>query len=321
MCSLSAKMASSAGRSPWSSGRRKRRFVARTVMRMPPVPVMRTMAADCGQRQPLAPSHALARLRHDGRKSRALSRGTYLMASAGTSRVPLTGGLSSLDGRYDGLLVDLWGCLHNGIRAWPAAVEALQRFRAGGGLVVLLSNAPRTDRAIAGHWIDGRPGRRLGRHHDGWPCGTVGRRREAGSLFAALGPRFWHVGKERDATLLEGLGHERATSVAEANFVLCCGIRANGETLADIMPELEPALERDCRCLSANPTNSSCAVRPARSAPAPSPRPMPRAAATCARRANPIPRPIADASTCWEACLPSASCGGRRHRDRYQGRA
>lgn len=176
------------------------------------------------------------------------------MASAGTSRVPLTGGLSSLDGRYDGLLVDLWGCLHNGIRAWPAAVEALQRFRARGGRVVLLSNAPRTDRAVV------RQLETMGVPEDAWDgimtAGLATRlavEDRQDPWFAALGPRFWHVGKKRDAILLEGLGHERTTSVAEANFVLCCGIRTNGETLADIMPELEPALERDLPMLSANP--------------------------------------------------------------------
>ena len=51
--------------------------------------------------------------------------------------------LSALSGRYDAVFCDLWGCLHNGKTAFPAAVAALQAFRAGGGKVVLLTNAPR----------------------------------------------------------------------------------------------------------------------------------------------------------------------------------
>ena len=31
--------------------------------------------------------------------------------------IPLVAGLGALAGRYDALLVDLWGCLHNGVAA------------------------------------------------------------------------------------------------------------------------------------------------------------------------------------------------------------
>ena len=51
--------------------------------------------------------------------------------------------LADLTGRYDAVFCDLWGCLHNGKTAYPAAVAALQGFRATGGKVVLLTNAPR----------------------------------------------------------------------------------------------------------------------------------------------------------------------------------
>ncbi|MFV2003053.1 MAG: TIGR01459 family HAD-type hydrolase, partial [Paracoccaceae bacterium] len=56
--------------------------------------------------------------------------------------------LSDISTRYDAVLCDLWGCLHNGIAPFPAAVTALQKFRSGGGIVVLLTNAPRPSRAV-----------------------------------------------------------------------------------------------------------------------------------------------------------------------------
>ena len=52
-------------------------------------------------------------------------------------------GLKELAGSYDSLLCDVWGVLHNGVGAFPWAVDALQRFRAESGPVVLLTNAPR----------------------------------------------------------------------------------------------------------------------------------------------------------------------------------
>jgi HAD superfamily hydrolase (TIGR01459 family) len=51
--------------------------------------------------------------------------------------------LSPLAPRYDAILSDVWGVVHNGIAAYPTAVDALSRFRQGGGRVVLITNAPR----------------------------------------------------------------------------------------------------------------------------------------------------------------------------------
>ena len=51
--------------------------------------------------------------------------------------------------RYDVLLCDIWGVVHDGRRAYPGANDALTRFRTKGGTVVLVSNAPMTGPAIA----------------------------------------------------------------------------------------------------------------------------------------------------------------------------
>jgi HAD superfamily hydrolase (TIGR01459 family) len=52
-------------------------------------------------------------------------------------------GLSRLADRYDVLLCDVWGVVHNGVAAHPSAVEALIDYRKSGGRVVLITNAPR----------------------------------------------------------------------------------------------------------------------------------------------------------------------------------
>ena len=50
---------------------------------------------------------------------------------------------------YDVVLSDVWGVVHNGIAAFPEACDALTRFRAGGGTVILITNAPRRGEAVA----------------------------------------------------------------------------------------------------------------------------------------------------------------------------
>ncbi|PIE13977.1 MAG: TIGR01459 family HAD-type hydrolase [Rhodobacterales bacterium] len=51
--------------------------------------------------------------------------------------------LSEISSQYDALFVDLWGCVHDGVKPFPAAVAALQNYRKTGGKVVLITNAPR----------------------------------------------------------------------------------------------------------------------------------------------------------------------------------
>ena len=51
--------------------------------------------------------------------------------------------LDEISHYYDALFVDLWGCVHNGIVAYTAAVEALIKYRKNGGKVVLVTNSPK----------------------------------------------------------------------------------------------------------------------------------------------------------------------------------
>lgn len=51
--------------------------------------------------------------------------------------------LSTLAPRYDAILSDVWGVVHNGVAAHRSACDALTAYREKGGRVVLITNAPR----------------------------------------------------------------------------------------------------------------------------------------------------------------------------------
>src|SRR3954468_7052127 len=51
--------------------------------------------------------------------------------------------LRDLTGQVDVLLSDIWGVVHNGLESFPEACEALHTFRAQGGTVIMITNAPR----------------------------------------------------------------------------------------------------------------------------------------------------------------------------------
>ena len=59
-----------------------------------------------------------------------------------TSPPPVIAGAGALLSSYDVLFCDVWGVVHDGIRAYAGATDALIRFRQRGGTVILVTNAP-----------------------------------------------------------------------------------------------------------------------------------------------------------------------------------
>src|SRR5690606_29010590 len=118
--------------------------------------------------------------------------------------------------RYDILLSDVWGVIHNGRESFNAACEALARWRAERGPVILISNAPRPSSAIHSQ-LD-----QLGVPREAWSAfvssGDATRILLSGR---APGPA-WAIGPEKDAPLYEGLDLAFAGPEAAA-FISCTG--------------------------------------------------------------------------------------------------
>ncbi|MEZ6013798.1 MAG: TIGR01459 family HAD-type hydrolase [Planctomycetota bacterium] len=155
--------------------------------------------------------------------------------------------LDALRGRYDAVLCDLWGVVHNGVHAFPAAVAALQRWRASGGHVVLLSNVPKPRGPIPAQ-LD-----RLHVPRDAWDViVTSGDATRAELARRAPGPMHL-IGTEADAPLWAGLGMARA-GLGEATFVCVTGLADffHGRP-EDHRAELEAARARGLDLVCANP--------------------------------------------------------------------
>lgn len=159
----------------------------------------------------------------------------------------IVSGLHSMAPRYDLILSDIWGVLHNGIEAHAAASEALTRYRDGGGRVVLVSNAPRPSRVILKH-LDSL----------GVPRRAYDRIVTSGDLSrAAVAERsagvVHHIGPERDVLLFKGLD-VRFGPLETADYVVCTGLFDDEtETAEDYLPILERMLPRGLLMVCANP--------------------------------------------------------------------
>jgi len=155
--------------------------------------------------------------------------------------------LGTLAGRYDTLLCDVWGVIHNGRESFPAACEALIRWRAEVGPVVLISNAPRPEGSVAVQ-LDG-----LGVPRAAWSAVVTSGDVSRGLLAArAPGPAF-RIGPAKDDPLYEGLGLA-FSGPEEAAFVACSGPNDEDvETPEDYRAVLTLAAGRSLEMICANP--------------------------------------------------------------------
>jgi len=161
--------------------------------------------------------------------------------------VDLLSHFSALAPDYDLILCDVWGVVHNGLKAAPAACDALLRARARGASVVLITNAPRPSTQVA---------RQLARLHvpqesydaivsSGDVTHHEMRKRPHQTVF--------HLGPERDKSVFDGLNVVFA-SPESANYVVCTGLFDDErEGPNDYRAMLEAMLKRKLFMLCGNP--------------------------------------------------------------------
>lgn len=156
--------------------------------------------------------------------------------------------LADIAGDYDAVLCDLWGVYHNGVRPHDAAVAALQAFRRGGGVVILLTNAPRPDFSVAQQL------ERMGAPADSYDLIVSSGDATVEALkTGAYGARAYHIGPQRDYDLFDGLAIEK-TALGEADFILCSGLFDDAsESPDDYVQTYEAAKARGLTMVCANP--------------------------------------------------------------------
>jgi HAD superfamily hydrolase (TIGR01459 family) len=128
-----------------------------------------------------------------------------------------------MDG-YDGLILDLWGVVHDGVRPYPDAPECLAALRAAGKRIVMLTNAPRRAEPIRAQLAGMGIGPAL---YDGvMSSGEASHdllRDRPDDWSRALGRRVFHLGPARDRNVLAGLDVEVLDTPEGASCVLNTG--------------------------------------------------------------------------------------------------
>lgn len=168
--------------------------------------------------------------------------------------VQILPGIAPLAARYDGFILDLWGLLHNGEKMFPGVVEALDRLKAAGKVICLLSNAPRRRAAVAATLAEMGLEPALYHHlHTSGEATHAALRTPPDPWHAALGRVCLHLGADAEQELLAGLEIRLTDSPEAASFVLNSGVADNHDTLDRYQPLLAACAARRLPMLCANP--------------------------------------------------------------------
>jgi HAD superfamily hydrolase (TIGR01459 family) len=161
-----------------------------------------------------------------------------------------TTNLSSIFSPYDALLLDLWGCVHDGTELYPGAKECLVALRGSGKKILFLSNAPR--RAAKAQAVLDELGVARGFYDAILTSGEAGRALMARDAWA-LGKRYYFIGVPRDADVLDGLGYVPVELPDDADFLLVTGYGGEGQSPEQIDALLREAHRRAQPMLCLNP--------------------------------------------------------------------
>jgi HAD superfamily hydrolase (TIGR01459 family) len=161
--------------------------------------------------------------------------------------IPILPSIAELSSTCDAWIVDVWGVMHNGVRAFAAAGEACRQFRRRGGIVMLLSNAPRPFRAVV-HQLNA-----LGVDPQCYDGGLTSGDVTHDLLKAWSGRPLLHIGPERDEGLFEG-SITRLATPEEAEAIVCSGLWDDrSETPAHYAALFDALAARRVPMICANP--------------------------------------------------------------------
>ena len=161
-------------------------------------------------------------------------------------------GLADLASSYDLVLCDVWGVVHNGVAHHAAAVDALRRFRQGGGRVALVTNAP-APAAQVQRRLD-----RLAVPRDAYDAISTSGDVTIAAIVAAGCPPLFSIGPGGEFALYKEAGRlgpraPELVGIETAALAICIGPDETGPAPEDYDAKLAALKARDLEMICANP--------------------------------------------------------------------
>ena len=144
--------------------------------------------------------------------------------------------LDALPARYQVILCDIWGVVHDGVSLYPGAAARLLAWAGEGRRIILITNAPRTAEAVEQQLA------RIGLPRGAWHgISTSG---EAGiAALSALEAPVGFIGTPHDRAIIESRGVVISDGDEFADLA-CLGLDEVRMNPADYLADLEPLAAR-----------------------------------------------------------------------------
>lgn len=162
--------------------------------------------------------------------------------------------LSQISDQYDALFVDLWGCVHDGLKVFPAANKALCRYRSTGGKVILVTNSPKPSNEIEKQMDI------LGVSFEAWDSiASSGDSARAAMFQGVVGQKVYFIGEHRDLPFFEPmqwLNNAKSihrVSLKDAEGIVCTGPFNPKADPEEMLPTFQIAKRRGLKLLCSNP--------------------------------------------------------------------
>ena len=162
--------------------------------------------------------------------------------------------LDDVSDRYDALFVDLWGCVHNGVKAYTSANDSLKKYRAKGGKVVLVTNSPRPRSGVEKQLT------KFGVDPEAWDfIATSGDSARMAMFQGVVGNKIYFIGTPYEENFFEALNvienpvNIERVSLDRAQGIVCTGPFNSLENLDVYFSDFEFAKKRGLKFLCANP--------------------------------------------------------------------
>ncbi len=164
--------------------------------------------------------------------------------------------LKQISKKYNVLFCDIWGCIHNGKKAYKNALNALVEFKKDGGFVMLLTNAPRPKSAVKAHLSS------LGIFEEHYnDITTSGDAAQNSMLSGEVGTRIFHLGPKRDLSFFTDLPKEiklrnniERVGLSSAEGIVCTGLFDDRtETPDNYKDIIEYGVDKKLNLLCVNP--------------------------------------------------------------------
>ncbi len=178
------------------------------------------------------------------------------IARVNMSKTKFCYGISDISDSYAAFILDQWGVLHNGEKAYEGVIDCLKELKARNKQIIILSNSGR--RADENKETLHNLGSTSAMYDEVVTSGEMtwqGLKNQTEGVFENIGTKCFLLSRNGGRSIVAGLDHiELVDDVDDADFLLISGSDAPQKTMVDYYePILRMAIRKRLKAICANP--------------------------------------------------------------------